>query len=103
MKRTSVVSCTTAIVKGHKNLVAFVTHGGINSIVETISIGKPMVVVPIFADQFRNGKMIQRYGTGLVVSKQEMLDEDRLFQALKEILSNNRSFLFHLKSIQFSR
>ncbi|VDD92560.1 unnamed protein product [Enterobius vermicularis] len=65
---------------------SFVTHGGMNSIVETISIGKPMVVVPIFGDQFRNGKMIERYGTGLVVSRYD--DGGRLFQALKEILDN---------------
>uniref|UniRef100_A0A914VX53 UDP-glucuronosyltransferase n=1 Tax=Plectus sambesii TaxID=2011161 RepID=A0A914VX53_9BILA len=49
---------------GHPNVKAFVTHGGQNSILETVYAGKPVLTIPCFADQFRNAAMVEKKGFG---------------------------------------
>ena len=38
---------------------------GNNSTTETFSFGKPMIVMPLFADQFDNGQRVAEKGLGL--------------------------------------
>lgn len=42
----------------HPNLVAFITHGGMNRILEAVNHGKPMIAVPLFGDQNRNTQAV---------------------------------------------
>jgi MGT family glycosyltransferase len=42
----------------------FITHGGMNSIAESIQFGVPMLVAPMSNDQPINAKQIQRLGIG---------------------------------------
>jgi len=44
---------------------AFITHGGFNSTLESIAAHVPMLVLPYFADQFDNAKMVSKEGMGL--------------------------------------
>jgi len=44
---------------------AFITHGGANSTIESITAHVPMLCLPWFSDQPSNGKMITREGIGL--------------------------------------
>ncbi|VDM56065.1 unnamed protein product [Angiostrongylus costaricensis] len=37
----------------HRNLRCFVSHAGLNSVLELTTSGKPAILVPLFADQFR--------------------------------------------------
>ncbi|CAO4387964.1 unnamed protein product [Caenorhabditis nigoni] len=53
----------------HPRLKLFVMHGGINGLVETALQAVPTVIVPIFADQFRNGRMVEKRGIGKVLLK----------------------------------
>ncbi|UMM35384.1 hypothetical protein L5515_008034 [Caenorhabditis briggsae] len=56
----------------HPRLKLFVMHGGINGLVETALQAVPTVIVPIFADQFRNGRMVEKRGIGKVLLKLEI-------------------------------
>lgn len=56
----------------HPRLKLFVMHGGINGLVETALKAVPQVIIPIFADQLRNGKMAERRGIGKVLPKLEV-------------------------------
>lgn len=42
----------------------FVTHGGMNSVSETLVYGTPMVVIPFESDQPVNAKCVERLGVG---------------------------------------
>jgi UDP:flavonoid glycosyltransferase YjiC (YdhE family) len=48
-----------ANILNHPKLITFVTHGGSGSISESIYAGVPPIVIPLFADQIRNAKMIE--------------------------------------------
>lgn len=41
-------------VAGHPNVKAFITHGGMGSILEAIHAGVPMLAMPFFGDQTKN-------------------------------------------------
>ncbi|KHJ83286.1 hypothetical protein OESDEN_17017, partial [Oesophagostomum dentatum] len=43
-------------------LTLFITHGGSGSMMESATHGKPLIVVPLFGDQTRNAKIVEKYG-----------------------------------------
>ena len=73
--------------EGHPKLAAFITHGGWNSILEATREGVPMIVIPLFADQFGNSKRVEKRGLGIGLDKFN-LTERNIYNALNEILKN---------------
>uniref|UniRef100_A0A1I7SCX7 glucuronosyltransferase n=1 Tax=Bursaphelenchus xylophilus TaxID=6326 RepID=A0A1I7SCX7_BURXY len=71
----------------HPKVLAFLTHGGLNSVSETAHRGKPFVCVPLFADQNTNCFAGEEKGIGLVVLKDKMA-ADLLINALDQVLHN---------------
>ena len=55
-----------------------VTHGGNNTVTETFFYGKPMLVMPLFGDQFDSAQRIQERGLGLSVSPFHCTEEELL-------------------------
>lgn len=51
-------------ILGHKKLRAFVTHGGLLSMYETVYHGVPAVVMPIFCDHDVNSEKAKADGYG---------------------------------------
>ncbi|KAF1748496.1 hypothetical protein GCK72_024963 [Caenorhabditis remanei] len=76
-------------ILNHKNLKLFVSHGGMNSVLETMYYGVPMVIMPVFTDQFRNGKNVERRGAGRMVLR-ETVGNETFFDAIDEVLSDKR-------------
>lgn len=69
---------------------AFVTHGGMNSIQESLSRGVPMVVVPQQLEQVINGRRVAQLGAGVVLGDQApygRVSAAGLRRALDEILT----------------
>jgi UDP:flavonoid glycosyltransferase YjiC (YdhE family) len=46
---------------------AVVCHGGSGTVLGALAAGVPLVVVPVFGDQFSNGERVAGAGAGLVV------------------------------------
>lgn len=87
---TCKLRCHSFHISAHPNLVAFLTHGGINSITETLNIGKPIITVPVFGDQMRNGILAERAGFGKMLTIPDITVEGKLRNAFAEMLTNNR-------------
>ncbi|WP_028593444.1 macrolide family glycosyltransferase [Paenibacillus assamensis] len=66
---------------------AFVTHGGANSIYESICNRVPMVVLPQTFDEFMGALMVERSGAGIYMRNHEA-STDELRDAVEQVLWN---------------
>ncbi|KHJ96492.1 UDP-glucoronosyl and UDP-glucosyl transferase [Oesophagostomum dentatum] len=69
-------------------LTAFVTHGGLGSTTELAYQGKPAILIPVFADQPRNAVMFAKHGGGIVLTKSDLENPDKLRDTLNEIFND---------------
>lgn len=73
--------------KAHPNTKAFITHGGLLSVVEAIHYGVPFIGIPGFGDQIPNVARAVHKEYGLKIELTE-LNEKQLTHALNEVLNN---------------
>jgi len=74
-------------ILAHPKVKLFITHGGMQSTIESIHHGKPMLGLPFFYDQFGNMEYIKKRGLGLVLNYKYMTSEefkDSIFRLLTE-------------------
>ncbi|CAD5209855.1 unnamed protein product [Bursaphelenchus okinawaensis] len=70
---------------GNKKILAFITHGGLNSISETAEMGVPTVCIPVFADQPSNCQAAQAHGISIMIDKADLTAE-KLKKALNVVM-----------------
>ena len=63
-----------------------ITHGGNNTVTEAIHFGKPMVVLPLFWDQYDNAQRMAECGFGVRLPTYE-LEDDQLREAIDRLLA----------------
>lgn len=68
----------------HPKTLAFISHGGLKSIRESICSETPIIVLPLFADQLfnANGAVVNNYGR---VLNKFLLTEQILHDTIKEV------------------
>lgn len=69
-----------------KQVDLVITHGGNNTVQETLAAGKPMVVIPFGGDQIVNAQRVVRLGVGTCILP-EQLNSKTLKEAVQELLS----------------
>ncbi|XP_061380254.1 UDP-glucosyltransferase 2-like isoform X1 [Danaus plexippus] len=70
----------------HEKVVAFIAHGGLLGMTESVYSGKPMVVVPFFGDQPSNAAAAANAGFAKIISYIDMTEKD-LGDAVRSVLS----------------
>ncbi|CAK1540719.1 unnamed protein product [Leptosia nina] len=70
----------------HPKVKAFICHGGMLGSLEAVSAGKPMIIIPIFADQKLNAAALKASSDAEVLSLAD-LKEEELDKALQNVLS----------------
>jgi len=86
---------TAVLMEPLMNLV--ITHGGNNSFTESFTAGKPMIVMPLFADQYDNATRIQDKGYGLSIEPYTVTEAE-LSKAIDQLL-NDSQLIAKMKSI----
>ncbi|VDL79900.1 unnamed protein product [Nippostrongylus brasiliensis] len=74
---------------GHPNTKAFISHGGYNSLQESINSGVPLITVALFGDQFKNSKIAAKHGFAVNIAKGEF-SEEVVTAAIAEVLQNEK-------------
>ncbi|XP_022114691.2 UDP-glucosyltransferase 2 [Pieris rapae] len=72
---------------GHRKIKAFVTHGGLLSMFETVYHGVPIVSIPIFCDHDSNAAKAEVDGYAKKLDLQ-YLTADKLFKAITEVIND---------------
>ncbi|KAL4706382.1 hypothetical protein ACJJTC_018481 [Scirpophaga incertulas] len=88
-----------ASILAHPNCILFITHGGLLSTTETVHFGKPIIGIPVFADQFINVERAVKNGFATKVDLDFNMVED-LRVAITEMI-NNPSFTKRVKELSF--
>lgn len=77
------------VVPGHSNIKAFLSHGGLNSIFETMYHGVPVVGIPLFGDHYDTMTRVQAKGMGILLNWKTMT-ETELYEALVKVINDPR-------------
>ncbi|PAV71351.1 hypothetical protein WR25_17678 [Diploscapter pachys] len=75
-------------ILGDPRISLFITHGGAGSVFESAMNGVPVLTIPMFGDQMRNAKIVERHGFGLEYFKLDIPKSDKLVEAAKQILTD---------------
>ncbi|CEF70923.1 UDP-glucuronosyl/UDP-glucosyltransferase family-containing protein [Strongyloides ratti] len=86
-----------------ERLTLFITHGGMGSTTEVAFSNVPALAVPIFGDQMRNAKLIERLEIGLAVEKEILEDSNQLSEKILEVLNNEKYKINSLKTAEMLR
>ena len=73
----------------HPKTKLFITHGGMFGVQESIYHGVPLVVLPIFGDQFDNARRIQDKGLGVVLWDKKGITEAAVEAKISQVLAGN--------------
>ncbi len=66
---------------------AVITHGGNNTVTECFHFGKPMVVLPLFWDQYDNAQRVDELGFGIRLPTYTF-EEDQLVEAIGRLVTD---------------
>lgn len=86
--------CLT-VFSDHPNVKCYLGHGGLLGVSEGVYVGLPMVLVPMFGDQFHNTAAVKTRGAAVMI-EYDNLNEQLLRHALDEVFNNTRYVSFSL-------
>src|SRR2546427_12686529 len=64
-----------------------ITHGGNNTVTECFHFGKPMIVLPLFWDQYDNAQRVAELGFGVRLAPYDFAEE-QMTAAIDALLGN---------------
>ncbi|KAL5080791.1 hypothetical protein RYX36_009212 [Vicia faba] len=85
--------CPQLLVLTHEAVGCFVTHCGWNSTLEALSIGVPLIAMPLWTDQVTNAKLIAdvwKIGVRAFADEKEIVRSETIKDCIKEIIETEK-------------
>jgi polyene glycosyltransferase len=76
-------------VLAHPSIKVFFTHGGGNGFHEGLYFGKPLVIRPLWVDNFDQAIRGQEFGASLTLDRPDTVDPDDVFDKLTRVLDTS--------------
>ncbi|XP_076227219.1 UDP-glycosyltransferase UGT5 isoform X1 [Nomia melanderi] len=76
-------------IMNHPNVKCYFGHGGLLGLSEGVHSGLPMILMPLFGDQYQNSVAAEARGVAVLLEFSE-LNEENLRHAVDEIFNNTR-------------
>ena len=73
---------------GDQRVKAFITQGGLNSILESIYHSQPMIVIGTSIDQVNSAALVHAREYGIAFTKEKDITKETMISAIKEVLYN---------------
>ncbi|PIK37266.1 putative UDP-glucuronosyltransferase 2C1 [Apostichopus japonicus] len=75
------------VQSGHPKTRLLIYHGGSHGVMEAIYHGVPMIIIPLFGDQYAHAVRVQEKGMGVMLDKSN-LTEESVMEAIREVIDN---------------
>jgi len=82
---------------GDNRIHLFITHSGINSVLEAIYHEKPVIALGVSLDQVNTAGLVKARETGIVFTSVYDLTPENLIPAIEKTLENNNKYLLNTK------
>ncbi|CAK8532454.1 unnamed protein product [Lathyrus sativus] len=85
--------CQQLEVLEHEAVGCFVTHCGWNSILEALSLGVPVIAMPIWTDQITNAKLVVdvwKVGVKGVADEKGIVRSERIGECIREMMESEK-------------
>ncbi|XP_050257959.1 mogroside IE synthase-like isoform X5 [Quercus robur] len=96
--------CPQLEVLAHKAVGCFMTHCGWNSTLEALSLGVPMVAMPIWTDQPTNAKFIVdvwKVGVRIKLDERGIATKEEIELCIKEVIEGERGKEMKMNSVRW--
>jgi MGT family glycosyltransferase len=70
-----------------KHSAVFISHGGFNSISDSVLYRTPLIICPTTAEQAGNGEFIEEYGCGMLYNKKR-INAQELREMIKQVVND---------------
>ncbi|XP_058205765.1 UDP-glycosyltransferase 74G1-like [Rhododendron vialii] len=93
-------------VLAHESVGCFVTHCGFNSVLETLSLGVPVVAVPQWTDQRTNAKYVEEvWGVGVRAGKDErgIVRREVLGECIREVMEGESAEAIKRNAVKWKK
>ncbi|KAI3798680.1 hypothetical protein L1987_33958 [Smallanthus sonchifolius] len=92
-------------ILSHESVGGFLTHCGLSSIVEALMFGRPLIMLPIFGDQFLNARVVVDKHVGIHVPRNEedgSFTKESVARSVRSVVVDDEGKIYKAKAKELS-
>lgn len=82
---------------GDSRVNLFITHGGVNSVMEGLYHEKTMIVFGATIDQLNTAAYVKEFKYGYTITKKEEINPDNLISAIEKVVNKDNNYTANIK------